>query len=391
MSATPSCQAAVIGGGLVGAATALALLKQGLRVVLVEQHPAPIPSDAWDTRIYAISPASEALLRDLGAWQRMDATRLQAIYRMDVQGDTHGHIRFDAYESGVSRLATIVESGRLQFALWQAIAELDETALRCPLKVESIDWGTPVSTLQLSDSSSLRAELVVAADGAQSKIRGLAGLTHRTLPYQQHGVVANFACELPHHGTAFQWFSPAQHPGDIVAYLPLVGNRISLVWSTRCAEALLALDAGDFTRQVESVGQMRVGKLDLLTPPAAFPLQLIRVDQTTAPGLVLVGDAAHGVHPLAGQGVNLGFGDVAALRAVLAKRGLARCGDERLLARYARQRALPVAQMQGTMHGLFHLFNFDGASAPRNAGITILDRLGFAKSALVREATHFSQ
>ncbi|MEQ1591103.1 MAG: FAD-dependent oxidoreductase [Thiobacillaceae bacterium] len=391
MSNIEACQVAVIGGGLVGAATALALLKQGLRVALIEQHPAPLPTDAWESRIYAISPASEALLRELGAWQRMDAARLQAIYRMDVQGDANGHIRFDAYESGVARLATIVESGRLQQALWQTITELDETALRCPLTVKSVDWGTPTSTLHLSNGATLRAELVVAADGAQSKIRDLAGLTRRTLPYQQHGVVANFACELPHYGTAFQWFSPAQHPGDIVAYLPLVGNRISLVWSTQGAPDLLALDAECFTRQVESVGQMRLGKFDLLTPPAAFPLQLIRVDRTTAPGLVLVGDAAHGVHPLAGQGVNLGFGDVAALRAVLEKRGLARCGDERLLARYARQRALPVVQMQGTMHGLFHLFNLDGASAPRNGGMNFLDHLGFAKSALVREATHFSQ
>ncbi len=399
MSAIETCQAAVIGGGLVGAATALALLKQGLRVALIEQHPAPVPTDAWESRIYAISPASEALLRDLGAWQRMDADRLQAIYRMDVQGDTNGQLRFDAYESGVDRLATIVESGRLQFALWQAITELDDSAVRCPLKVEAIDWGTPVSAMQLSDGATLylsdgvtlRAELVVAADGAQSKIRDLAGLTHRALPYQQHGVVANFTCELPHHGTAFQWFSPAQHQGDIVAYLPLVGNRISLVWSTQSASALLALDTARFTQQVESVGQMRLGKLDLLTPPAAFPLQLIHVGQTIAPGRVLVGDAAHGVHPLAGQGVNLGFGDVAALSAVLAKRGLARCGDERLLARYARQRALPVAQMQGTMHGLFHLFNLDGASALRNAGMNILDHLGFAKSAIVCEATRFSQ
>lgn len=391
MSNIETCHVAVIGGGLVGAATALALLKQGLRVALIEQHPAPPLTDILESRIYAISPASEAQLRNLGAWQRMDAARLQAVYRMDVQGDAGGRIRFDAYESGVARLATIMESGRLQRALWQAIAETDETTLRCPLTVESVDWGTPASTLQLSDGATLRAELVVAADGAQSKIRDLAGLTHRTLPYQQHGVVANFSCELPHHGTAFQWFSPAQHPGDIVAYLPLVGNRISLVWSTQGAQGLLALDAACFTRQVESVGQMRLGTLDLLTPPAAFPLQLIRVDQTIAPGLVLVGDAAHGVHPLAGQGVNLGFGDVATLRAVLAKRGLARCGDERLLARYARQRALPVAQMQGTMHGLFHLFNLDGASAPRNGGMNFLDHLGFAKSALVREATRFSQ
>ena len=407
MNSNETFHVAVIGGGLVGAATALALLRQGLRVALIEKHAASVPEETWDTRIYAISPASEDLLRDLGAWQRMDASRLQAVYRMDVQGDADGQLRFDAYESGVGRLATILESGRLQHALWQAIADVDEAALLCPAEIESIEWGMPVSTLHLSNGSLLRAELVIGADGARSRVRDMAGLTHTALPYQQHGVVANFACEIPHRGTAFQWFSD----GDIVAYLPLsghtnphglepvadrsplAGNRMSLVWSTSDshAQALLALDTDAFVERVEEAGVRRLGKLQLLTKPAAFPLRLIRVEQAVAPGLALAGDAAHGIHPLAGQGVNLGFGDVAALREVLAGRGSARCGDERLLARYARQRAFPVMQMQGAMHGLYHVFNTSGAAWPRNMGMNILDHLGFAKSSLVREATRFSQ
>ena len=131
MSTQTDCQVAVIGGGLVGAATALALQKLGLRVILVEQHPAPAPTAAWDPRIYAISPASEDLLRELGVWQRMDPARIQAVCRMDVYGDAQSHIRFDAYESGIARLATILESNRLQHALWQAIREQDDSALRC--------------------------------------------------------------------------------------------------------------------------------------------------------------------------------------------------------------------------------------------------------------------
>ena len=403
-----TCQVAIIGGGLVGAAQALALLKQGLRVVLIEQHPAPAPTDSWDARIYAISPASENLLRDLGVWQRMDPARLQAVYRMDVYGDAQGHLRFDAYESGLGRLATILESNRLQHALWQAIAEYDETTLRCPAQLESINWGNPNSTLHFADGTRLGAELIVAADGLHSRVRDLAGLTHHTTPYSQHGVVANFTCELPHRGTAFQWFSHAQHRGDIVTYLPLAGfvttleavagqhqqplggNRMSLVWSTQDAKTLLAYDPDTFCHQVESAGHSRLGKLSLLTPPVAFPLQLTRVERIFKPGLALIGDAAHGVHPLAGQGVNLGFGDVAALSSALLERQSARCGDERLLARYARQRALSVTQMQDVLHGLYHLFYQKGAGWPRNAGMNILNHLGFAKSALIREATRFS-
>ena len=402
-----TCQVAVIGGGLVGAATALALLKLGLRVVLIEQHAAPTPTDNWGPRIYAISPASEDLLLDLGAWQRMDGARLQAVYRMDVYGDAQGHLRFDAYQAGIARLATILESNRLQQALWQAIREQDDSAIRSPAVLESIDWGTPTSSLHFVDGNSLQAELVVAADGVHSRVRELAGLSHHKRAYAQHGVVANFTCELPHRGTAFQWFGHPQHPGDIVTYLPLAGtalnakeargenpigsggNRMSLVWSTQHAESLLALDPATFAREVESAGRARLGKLDLLTPPQRFPLQLTRVARVFKPGVVLVGDAAHGVHPLAGQGVNLGFGDVAALSAVLQKRGAAHCGDERLLARYARRRAFPAAQMQGVLHGLYHLFAMEGVRWPRNTGMTVLNQLGFAKSALVREATHF--
>jgi 2-octaprenylphenol hydroxylase len=407
MSLDKTCQVAVIGGGLVGAASALAFLKQGLRVVLIEQHPAPPPTDLWDPRIYAISPASENLLRDLGVWPRMDLARLQAVYRMDVYGDAQGHLRFDAYESGLGRLATILESNRLQHALWQAIAEYDETTLRCPAELESISWGSPNSTLHFADGTRLGTELIVAADGLHSRVRDLAGLTHHTTPYPQHGVVANFACELPHRGTAFQWFSHAQHRGDIVTYLPLAGaastlgpqaghneqplsgNRMSLVWSTQDAKTLLAYDPDTFCQQVESAGHSRLGKLHLLTPPVAFPLQLTRVERIFKPGVVLVGDAAHGVHPLAGQGVNLGFGDVSALSSALLERRSGQCGDERLLARYARQRALSVTQMQGVLHGLYHLFYQKGAGWPRNAGMNILNHLGFAKSALIREATRF--
>lgn len=396
-------QVVIVGAGLVGAAAALALGRQGLRVALIERQPPSVPDDAWDTRIYAITPANQRFLERIGAWQRMDAGRVQPVFRMDVAGDTGGAVRLDAYESGVSHLAAIVESGRLQHALWQALEAEGSVALHCPAAIDSLVREDAFTRLTLADGTALEAELVVGADGAASRIREWAGLASTLTPYGQSGVVANFECEIPHRGTAFQWFFDS----DILAWLPLNGhttprglqptvdrsppsggNCMSMVWSTRTAHAdeLVALDAAALAAQVQAAGHDRLGALRLLTPAAAFPLRLIRVEASIAPGLALIGDAAHGVHPLAGQGVNLGFGDAEALADVLAQHRRAYCGDVRVLQRYARQRAEPVQRMQALTHGLHHLFADSRAAWLRNAGMTLVDRLPPLKAALVREA-----
>ncbi|TXH75847.1 UbiH/UbiF family hydroxylase [Thiobacillus sp.] len=378
-------QVVIVGAGLVGTAAALALGRQGVRVALVERQPPQAPTDTWDTRIYAISPAPQRFLERIGAWQRLDADRIQPVYRMDVTGDARGTIRLDAYESGVSHLATILESGRLQHALWQAIEADGNVALHCPAAIESIARDGVLTQLALADGTTLEADLVVGADGAASRIREWAGLTSTLTPYGQSGVVANFECERPHRGTAFQWFFDS----DILAWLPLGGNRMSMVWSTRTAHAdeLLALDGAALADKVRAAGHDRLGELRLLTPAAAFPLRLIRVDAVVAPGVVLIGDAAHGVHPLAGQGVNLGFGDAETLVDVLARRpARSYCGDVRVLQRYARERAEPVRRMQALTHGLHHLFADTRAGWLRNAGMRIVDHLPPMKAALVREA-----
>ena len=377
-------QVVIVGAGLVGAAAALALGRQGLRVALIEHQPPCVPDDVWDTRIYAISPAPQRFLERIGAWQRIDAGRIQPVYRMDVAGDASGAIRLDAYAAGVSHLATILESGRLQYALWEAIAADGNVALHCPAAITSIDRESAFTRLTLADGTALETGLVVGADGAASRIREWAGLASTLTPYGQSGVVANFECERPHRGTAFQWFFDS----DILAWLPLPGNRMSMVWSTRTAYAdeLLALDGSRLTDQVRAAGHDRLGELRLLTPAAAFPLRLIRVEATVAPGVALIGDAAHGVHPLAGQGVNLGFGDAEALVGVLAQHRRTRCGDLRVLQAYARQRAEPVQRMQALTHGLHHLFADQRAAWLRNAGMRLVDHLPPLKAALVREA-----
>jgi 2-octaprenyl-6-methoxyphenol hydroxylase len=377
-------QVVIVGAGLVGAAVALALGRQGVRVALIERQPPSVPDDTWDTRIYAISPASQRFLEGLGAWRRMDAARIQPVFRMDVAGDAGGAVRLDAYAAGVSHLATILESGRLQHALWQAIEADGNVALHCPAAIESIVRDAGRSRLTLAGGSVLEAELIVGADGAASRIREWAGLGSSLTAYGQSGVVANFECERPHRGTAFQRF----FGGDILAWLPLTGNRLSMVWSTRGEHAneLVEMDAAALADKVRAAGHDRLGALRLLTPAAAFPLRLIRVEAVVAPGVALIGDAAHGVHPLAGQGVNLGFGDAEILVDVLAQNRQGNRGDLRVLQRYARARAEPVQRMQALTHGLHHLFNDQHASWLRNAGMKLVDHLPPLKAALVREA-----
>jgi 2-polyprenylphenol 6-hydroxylase len=378
--------AIVVGAGLVGTACALALEKEGLQVALIEAHPPVEPSPDWGMRMYALSPGSQNLLEHLGAWQKMDADRLQPVYRMAVYGDGGGSITLDAYDSGVERLATIVEGSRLQWALWQLARNGTNLDVISPSCISSIKLARPVSSLVLEDGLELEAELVIGADGRDSMVRLQAGIQPIIEPYSQLGVVANFEMEKAHQGTAFQWFDTE----GVLAWLPLPGKRMSMVWSTSDARArtLLSLDPRTLCEKVAAAGKNRLGKLTLSGRAAGFPLRLMRLPEIIQPGVVLVGDAAHGVHPLSGQGVNLGFGDVANLSGALAKRGRASCGDRRILASYARGRSEPVWRMQAVTDTLHHLFARRGilSGTLRNSGMSLLDCLPPVKVALVREA-----
>lgn len=398
-------QIAVVGGGLVGSTAALALSRAGFSVALIERAAPPAPTPGFDFRIYALAPASVALLENLGVWQQLDASRMGPIYRMDVSGDGCGFLRYDAYEAGVPRLATSVENNRLQHALWNTLIADDRVAMHCPARVCAIVWGQPHSTITFDDGSTLAAELIVGADGIDSRVREFAGLAAVKTAYGQHGLVANFACEFPHRGTAFEWFAG---DGNIVAWLPLGGNHVSLVWSADSheVEAQLSLDAAQTARYARDrvavcadanacPGRQVLGELTLLNTPRAFPLSMLRVLRLTAPGAVVIGDAAHGVHPLAGQGVNLGFGDVACLVDTLraARRGW--LGDPRVLARHERLRAEAVALMQATTHGLYHLFadsHPKGLHNPglvqvlRNTGMSAINCVPPLKTALIHRA-----
>jgi ubiquinone biosynthesis UbiH/UbiF/VisC/COQ6 family hydroxylase len=382
------CNVAIVGAGLVGASLAAALGRAGLEVALVEPAPPAPPGDAWDARIYAIGPASRGFLDQLGVWDALDAQRIQPVARMAIFGDApDSRLEFSAYDAGVGALAFIVESGRLAHALWERLAQLETVRRFAPARCERLAADAAGAALVLAGGETIRAELVVGADGAQSWVRRSAGLTARAASYGQLGVVANFATGVPHDATAFQWF----REDGVLAYLPLPGNRMSMVWSTAESHGreLAGLPEADLCRRVAGAGRAVLGELELITPPQAFPLQRMTSESMIATRVALVGDAAHVVHPLAGQGVNLGFGDAAALAGVLARREPFRdCGDRTVLRRYERSRAEAILAMRTVTDGLARLFALPGAAAARvrNIGLNLTDRAALVKNLLIANA-----
>jgi 2-polyprenylphenol 6-hydroxylase len=378
MSADTSTQrrdydAIVLGAGPVGLALAAALAHERFSVALVERAaPASFEGandDDWDARVYAISPGSADLLRAIGAWQRLPGERLAPIETMDVRGDTDGAIEFSAYELGERALAWIVEHRELCSALLASVRSAGTIELIAPAEPASVAWRTDSALLRFADGRELSARLLVGADGVRSWLRREAGIAREPRPYGQTAVVANFAVERAHRGRAFQWFLPQQ---GVLAWLPLPGRRISIVWSApeALAAELAVLDAAALAARVEEAGRHALGALSLITAPASFPLSFLKLGSVVAHRVAFVGDAAHGVHPLAGQGVNLGFGDAAALASVLgAGRAVGDAGAAILLERYARKRAAPVLAMQFVTDGLIRLFAPHYLERLRNSGM----------------------
>ena len=378
----------MVGAGLVGASFAMALRGAGLTLALVEAQ-APEPSeDNWESRVYALSPGSVEFLRDLGVWKRLDQGRICPVHDMRIFGDADdARLHFSAYEAGVAELAAIIEARSLQSSLWQALEHQHNLELICPERCVSLQLGEDAARLELAGGRSLRAKLVVAADGMHSWARQAAEIEAQEKPYGQMGVVANFACARPHHGTAFQWFR-----GDgVLAYLPLPGQRMSIVWSTpeEHAAELLALNEQAFCAKVEEAGKNTLGELEQLSVARRFPLARLRAARLVAPRIALIGDAGHVLHPLAGQGVNLGFGDARELAQVLQQRETFRDpGEIRLLRRYERARAEDILALTLVTDGLQRLFSAPGGAVSklRNAGLNLTNSLPVLKNLLIRRA-----
>ena len=379
MNVTERFDIVIVGGGLTGAAFALSLKATPYRIALIEPRPPREPTADWDTRIFAFSPGNVDWLKSLDGWN----VRAQAIHAMRITGDEGACLNFDALETGLPELAWIAENGRLQYALWQAARQAGNIEF-ISIQPEAVAWGEKRHTLILADGRRIECDLLVGADGASSWLRDQAGIGFSVKDQHQAGIVANFETERSHRGIAWQWF----RRDSVLAYLPLPGRRISIVWSTQedAVQARMALDTGTFAAQVAEAGHHVLGELRPITPPAAFPLKIRRANEWGRPGFALIGDAAHTVHPLAGQGVNVGFRDCRLLAGMLASGG--NPGGFGRLQSYAVRRMEDVASMQFATGGLKRLFN--NASPVlrglRNTGLALTDSQDWLKQALMRHA-----
>jgi ubiquinone biosynthesis UbiH/UbiF/VisC/COQ6 family hydroxylase len=373
---------AIVGAGLAGAA--LARAARGLSVALLADEAAVPAPQGFESRVYAITPGNAAFLGSLGAWPPQ-ATPVRA---MRVFGDDgRSLLEFDAYRAGVGELAWIAEDGALQRALRASLEDAEQVRIVAPGRLERLAVAPDRARLQLRGGRTLDARLVVGADGAQSLVREQTAIAVTDTAYRQRAVVANFSCERAHRHCAYQWFQG----GPVLALLPLPGDHVSMVWSTGEdeAERLLALDPQALARAVAAASGHVLGELGLVTAARAFALRRLAARRMVAPRVALIGDAAHVIHPLAGQGANLGLQDARELAAVLGAREPMRDpGDLRLLRRYERARALEVGAMDATVHGLYRLFGAPARSFAilRNAGLNLTDRMPVIKNLLIRQA-----
>lgn len=366
MSRRDMLDVAIVGAGVVGAAAALALARDGWQVALVEaREPPRWLADTPDLRVYAFAPDNAALLEDLGVWSSIRDARVQPYRGMRVWDAAGGdELHFDADAFGRRELGWIVENGLLVDRLWAALPAAGVRVI-CPGQLAALEQDPAHATIELEDGSRLRARLVIAADGGDSKLRQLAGIDTYTHDYGQIGLVAFVDHEQPHEATCWQRFLPT----GPLAFLPFAGDghRSSIVWTLPEAEALrlLAVDDAAFLRELGNAFAGTLGALTAVSRRVAFPLRRQLAQAHAAGRVAVIGDAAHVVHPLAGQGVNLGLRDVAALRALLQRQRTSGRdpGAAESLARWARERRSENAIAAYSFDGLNRLFSNDNMLA----------------------------
>jgi 2-polyprenylphenol 6-hydroxylase len=354
--------AVVVGRGLVGMAAARALATEGLKVALV--GPAPIvqtESDIPDLRVYAMSPGSVEMLNALKVWGALDAKRVAPVKAMRVFSPNRSELAFDVEDVSADSLNFVVEHNNLLQALDKAL--VFSSASFFDSKVTSFEQTKRIASVGLESGQHLKAKLVIAADGVDSPMRSFANLTVDRKEYGDIALVANLDVEIAHQGEAWQWFSD----DGVIAFLPLASaHQMSLVWSGPAAIAEYSLEqvASELTR----ISAEALGKVSVSGQTKTFPLQWLKAKELIAPRLVLIGDAAHCMHPLAGQGLNLGFGDLTALMKLLKGRLASQdIGDARFLRHYQRMRAEPVEAMLFVTDQLHAVFAKQPSSVPQRA------------------------
>lgn len=378
----------IVGAGLVGLSAAVGLHQAGYSVVLVDrQNPTKLAStdDAWDTRIYAVSPRNAQWLATLGVWQWLPLARVCEIQAMDIFGDmSQKPLSLSAADANAENLGFIVESSALMQALLKQIALLGVPTLFDAVCEKVVNSPAQVA-LKLSSEQGIESQLLLAADGSQSWVRQQLALPMKQKAYQQTAIVANFKVEKSHENIARQWFLlDEEGQSNILAWLPLPEDTISIVWSvsTKLADSLLRHSDEAFTRQVKLAGNAMLGELKLLNKPIGFPLSLQTTQQFAKDSVILMGDAAHRVHPMAGQGVNLGFRDVMDLMEMLQnKHQFQRMNDASLLKQYKRQRKLDVLKMVMLTDGLYQLFGKKNSfiQSVRNWGLSATNHKSIKK------------
>jgi len=379
----------IAGGGMVGLSLACALGKANKKVAVLELGKTPAmftPADEYEQRVVALNRASQTYLTHLGAWEKLHSWRVSRYEKMEVRdAGGNGEIRFSAADLNEPDLGHIVENRLVQRALYECLEELDSVDWISPESMENFVADEQDLIVTLTDGRVLTAQLLVGADGRFSRVREAAGITLKENDYQQLGIVAIVESELHHDFTARQRFLA----DSVLAFLPMQDGRCSIVWSARRerAEELIAMDDKMFTANLEEASEERLGKVKALSARAAFPLVGTHTEHYVKPRLALVGDAAHTIHPLAGQGVNLGFMDAAELAHVLinSQRDM---GSLSVLRRYERARAGENLAMQKLMEGfqLFFINDTQPLTQLRNLSLRVADQLAPIKNEMMRYA-----